>query len=95
MTRSSGFADMDILMIHIANLADGRHTANMNTALFARGQTQEGIIAFLRHELRPYARATRKLASTPWLQLDIMDGRAGWNILQWQRVARSNLGIRT
>ncbi len=50
VTHTTGFTPTNILMIQIANLSDGRTTANMNTAHFATLEDENGIVAFPRHE---------------------------------------------
>src|SRR5437667_10216698 len=77
----TSFTNALILMINIANLADGRHTHDMNVALLTRWQTQQGIIAFFCHKLSTYTCAPAKLATTAALHLDVMDGGTSRNVL--------------
>src|SRR5579859_1275251 len=93
MTGFTCLTDRAVLMIDIADLADGCHTENMYVALLTRGQAQQSIIALFRHQLGANARAAYHLAATPTLQLNVVNGRASRDVFQWQGIADSDVGL--
>src|SRR5947209_19559868 len=80
-------------MVDIAYLSDGCSTQDMDSALLARWQTYEGIVAFFCHQLGARARAAYHLAAAPPGQLDVVNGGTSRDILQGKGIARLNVGL--
>src|SRR5690348_3586819 len=94
MPRAPRLADADILMIEIAHLANRRDAVEMNAALLARRQADDGVIAFLRHQLRRGSRAADDLPAAALMQFDIVDDSAGWDTADRQRIAHADVRLR-
>ena len=80
-------------MLDVADLTNGGAAGELDLALLAGRQLDQGIIAFLRHQLGGSTGASDELAALALLQLDIVDHRAERNVAQRERVAR--LDVRT
>src|SRR6266481_2364443 len=48
----SGFADGHVLVVHVADLSNGRHAIDQYFTGLARRQLDQRVFAFLRHQLR-------------------------------------------
>ncbi len=92
---ASRLADRHILVIGIAHLADGRHALHQHLAGLAGRQLQKRVVAFLSNQLRLRAGRTRHLRALARPKLDRMHRGAGRNILERQRIADQDVGIRT
>src|SRR5690554_475039 len=68
-----GLTDGDILMLHIAGLANGGHTIQVDKAHLAGGQADMGIVALFRHELRGRSGTAHQLPAAVLVQFNIMD----------------------
>src|SRR5215813_8848152 len=91
---ASGLTDAHVLMVEIAHLPDGRHTADMDQALLARGQAYLRIVSGLSHKLRRTTCATHHLAAAARVELDVVQGGARWNVAERQCVAHADLRLR-
>ena len=49
MPLASGLANVDVLMVNVADLSDGCHTVHAHNTHFARGHTDLCIVALFRH----------------------------------------------
>src|SRR5262249_50769633 len=92
---ATSFTNAPILLINVANLANGCHTHDMDVTLLARWQTKQGIIPFFRHKLRTDTRAPDKLTATTTLHLDIMNGRTSRNVLHRQGISYPDVRLGT
>src|ERR1017187_5907756 len=90
---AAGFADADVFVVGIANLADGGHALHQHLARLARGQLQQRIVAFLRHQVDLCAGRTRHLRAFARTQLDVVHDRSQRNVLQRKRIADQNVGF--
>ena len=90
----AGLADGHVLVVRVANLADRRHALDQHAAGLAGRQLQQRVIAFLRDQLHLRAGRTGHLRALAGTQLDVVHDRAGRNVLQRQRVADQNVGLR-
>ena len=90
---AAGFAQLDVAVIQITNLADGGIAHLAHQANFAGGQADLGIIAFFGQQLSSSARGADQLAAFALLQLNIVDQRADRDIGRGQAVARANFGL--
>jgi hypothetical protein len=91
---ASGLADGDVLVVCIANLADGRHAFDEDLAGLARGQLEERVVAFLGDELNLSAGRTSHLRTLAGTKLDVVDSGAGRNVFERQSVADENIRVR-
>ena len=91
---ASGLAERYVFVLDVAHLADGRHALHRHAADFARGQLQQRDAAFVRNQLRLRAGRARHLRALAGLQLDVVNHRAGRDVLQRQRIADQNVGRR-
>ena len=92
--RAAGLAHGHVLMVHVADLADGRHAFHQHFAGLAGRQLNQRIVAFLGHQLRRTSSGTHHLRALTRTQLDVVDGGAGWNMFQGQRIAYQDVGFR-
>src|SRR5258708_28971853 len=49
---AAGFADGHVLVVHVADLPDGRHAIDQHFARLARRQLDQRVFTFLGHQLR-------------------------------------------
>src|ERR1035437_3573002 len=79
---ASGLADGDVLVVGVANLADGRHAFDKHLARLARGQLEQRVVAFLRDQIDLRTGRTRHLSALARAQLDVVHDRSKRNVLQ-------------
>src|SRR5215213_2876597 len=72
----AGLADRDVLVLEVADLADGRVAAYVHLAHLARGEAEGGPVAFASHQLRRGACRAGHLRALAFLQLDAVHRRA-------------------
>src|SRR5207247_2611313 len=84
----SGLAARDVLVLDVADLADGRAAPERDAAHLAGGKAQDAVALVLRHQLDARAGAARKLAAATGLELDVVDQRPGRDVRERKRVAR-------
>src|SRR4051812_43404694 len=89
---AAGLADLDVLVVGVADRAHGRPAVRANHAHLARRQTQGSRVAVLGHELDADAGRTTQLPPAAGLQLDVVDDRAGRHVRERQRVADGDVG---
>src|SRR3954463_5292994 len=94
VTLPAGLADLDVLVVGVADRADGRAALAADHPHLAGRQAQRGHVAVLRHELHRRAGRARELAAAAGLQLDVVDDRADRHVLQRQRVSDRDLRAR-
>src|ERR1700682_479637 len=93
--RLAGLAVALILVLDVAHLSDGGHTVYRHPPDFTRRQFQQGDPAFLGNQLALRSSRPRHLGALPGFQLNDVEHRAGWNILQRKRIAHQNVGFGT
>src|SRR5262249_43613750 len=76
-----------VLVFEVADLADRRPAAEAHAAELARGQLQQRVVAFLRHELNGGAGAAPELRAAHRPQADGVDGGAQGDAGKRQAVA--------
>src|SRR5436190_18491786 len=91
---TAGLAAGDVLMVDIADLADGRPARQRNAAHLTRGQAQDAVALILRDQLDAGARRASHLAALAGLQLDVVDEGARRDVRQRQGVAGLDVGAR-
>ena len=74
-------------MVQVAHLTHRSQTMSKHLAHFARGQAQQGILAFLGHQLGVRACRAAELATLARMQLHIVDDGAHGNLQHGQGVA--------
>src|SRR4051812_21176167 len=82
-----GLAPRDVLVVEVADLADGGAAGQEDATHLARGQAQHRVRAVLRNELDPRAGAAGHLAAAAGLELHVVDDRARRDVLERKRVA--------
>src|SRR6266545_3680595 len=92
---AAGFANRDVLVIEIADLADGPKALHVDLADLARRHLDRRVAAFLRHELHGRSGAARDLTALSRPQLHVVQLGAEWNVLERQRVARQDVDVLT
>src|SRR4051794_33980067 len=85
-------ADRDVLMLGVADRADGGAAVGGDHAHLARGEAQRGALALLRDQLDGGAGGAAHLPAAARLKLDVVDRRAGRDEAQRQRVADGDVG---
>src|SRR5688500_8093109 len=88
---AAGLADLDELVLGVADLAHGAAAVDGHAAHLAGGQPQGGEVALLGHELDRRARRPRHLAAATGAQLDVVDGGTDRDVAQRQGVAGTDL----
>src|SRR5712691_258107 len=91
---TAGLAPVDVLVVDVADLADGRAARNRHAAHLAGREAQDGVTRVLRDQLDARAGGARHLRALPRLQLDVVHERAGRDVLERQRVADLDVGVR-
>src|SRR4051794_12677687 len=89
---AAGLADLHVLVVGVADRADGRAALRADHAHLAGRQAQRRHVAVLGHELDRGAGRAPELAAAPSVELDVVDDRADRHVPQRQRVAHRDLG---
>ena len=89
-----GLADLDVLVIGVADRADRAAAVLAHEAHLAGRQAQRRHPVLARHELDARAGGAAHLAAAAGLQLDVVDDRADRDAAQRQAAARRDVGIR-
>src|SRR4029453_16650110 len=92
--HAPGLADRDVLVVEVADLADGGHAVYGDQPDLARGQSQRGAVAFLGEQLRLGSGAAAELGAAARVQLDVVHQRADRDVADGQRVAGHDVGLR-
>src|SRR5688572_2016306 len=92
-TRSSCFAERNVFMLDVADLAHRRFANERHAPHFTRRHTQLRVVAFLRNQLSKRARRARHLSAFAGTQLDVVNLRAERDVDQRQRVAGKNVSL--
>src|SRR3954453_14637687 len=92
VTLAPRLADLDVLMVGVADRADGAAALLAHETHLAGRQAQRRHAGVARHQLDAGARRAAELAAAPGLELDVVDDRADRDAPQRQRVADSDVG---
>ena len=92
MALAAGLADVHVLMVDVADLADRGDAVHGNVAHFAGRQAHQSVFALFRHQLRHVAGAAHQLRALAGVQLDVVDNGADGDIGERQAVARLDVG---
>src|SRR5947209_1568506 len=91
---TSGFANRNVLMVYVADLAHGRHAVNQNFAGLAGRQFDQRVVAFFRDQLRRATGGAHHLRAFAWPEFQVVNGGTGRNVAQWQRIAYEDVSLR-
>src|SRR5579859_3608021 len=91
--HAAGLAPVDVALLGVADLADGRAAARVDVADLAGGHAQLRVGAVLGDELHAGAGRAGDLRAAAGPQLDGVDDRAGRDVAQRQVVARLDVGV--
>ncbi len=86
-------AHLEVAVIGVAHLANGRQAGHQDPTHLAAGQAQLSVVAFLRQHLSASPRGAGHLAAAAGLQLDVVHHGAERNVAQGQCIADPNLGF--
>src|SRR5208337_521025 len=89
----AGLAPVDVCLLGIAHLADGRAAAHVDAADLTTGHTQRCVGALLAEQLDARPGRPRQLGATARPQLHGVDQGTGRDIAQRQVVARLDVGV--
>src|SRR3954469_1981918 len=89
---ASRLADRDVAVLDVPDLADGGAAGEQHAPHLAGGEAQRRVAAVLRDELHAGAGGARHLAALAGLELDVVDERAGGDVLERERVAGLDVG---
>src|SRR3954454_7358472 len=92
--HAAGLAPVDVRLLGVADLADGRAAARVDVADLTRGHAQLRHAGVLRNELHARAGRPRDLRATAGPQLDRVHDRADRDVAQRQVVAGLDVGRR-
>src|SRR5688572_8656291 len=70
---SAGLSEVLVLVVEVADLADGGHAAHRDAAHLARWHADGGVVALFREQLRGRPCGTHDLATLAGRQLDVVD----------------------
>src|ERR1700722_18467767 len=90
---TSSLADGYILMIGIAYLANCRHARYQYPASFTGGQLEQGVVAFLGHQLSRRSCRAHHLRALAGTELNVVHRGAGWDVLERQCIADQNVSL--
>src|SRR5919202_991716 len=95
VTRAARLADGLVLVVEVADLADGGPRLHRDQAHLTGGHAHGGVVAFAGHQLRSTPGRAHQLGPTAGIQLDVVHGRAQRDVAQGQAIADADLGIRS
>ena len=95
VSGAAGLAEVLVLVIEVADLADRGHAADRDAAHLARRESHRGELAFLGQQLRRDTGRPDDLATLAGDQLDVVDRGAERDVGERQRVADPGLGLGT
>ena len=92
MAGTAGLTDVDVLVVDVADLADGGHAVELYVAQLAAGQADHAVLALLGHQLGHVAGGAGQLGALAGVQLHIVDDGTDGDVGQGQRVAGLDIG---
>src|SRR5688572_9358496 len=92
---AAGLAPVDVRLLGVTDLADGRAAARVDVADLARRQAELRVGAVLRHEANGGAGGAGHLGTAAGAELDRVDHGTGRDVAQRQVVARLDVGVGT
>src|SRR5712671_253995 len=95
VSGATGLAEVLVLVVEVADLADRGHAAKRNATHLARRHPDRGVVALLGEELGGDAGRPDDLAALAGDELNVVDRRAERDVGERQGVADPRLRIRT
>lgn len=86
VTVAAGLANLDVLVLFVADNTQAGGTIFIDEADFAARQTYLGVTVVTAHELRTIAGAAHHLRSPADLHLDSVNSTTDRHVLKWQAV---------
>src|SRR3989441_10309748 len=83
--HAPGLADRHVLVVEVADLADGGHAVQRDVPHLTRGQLEGGAVALFGEQLRLRARAPAELGAAALVQLDVVHEGADRDVADRQR----------
>src|SRR3569833_2456705 len=93
--HAAGLAPVDVRLIGVADLADGRAAVHADAADLARGHAQRGVLTLAAEELDADAGRAGQLGTAAGPQLDAVDRGTDRNVAQRKVAARLDVRART
>src|SRR4051794_16005131 len=90
--RAAGLADGDVLVVGVANGADGRAALGRDQAHLAGVEAQRRRAGLLRDQLDRRTGGAAELAAAPGCELDVVDDRTRRDVRQRERTAGPDVG---
>ena len=84
---TTGLTDLDVGMLGVSDLADGGAAGEQHATHLRRGHTQDGVLAFLTHQLDGGASGTSQSGTLAGLQLNGMDERTDRDLGEGHSIA--------
>src|SRR3954451_4414667 len=94
VTRAAGLADSDVLVVGVANGADGRTAVRRDQSHLTGVEAQRCRTGLLRDELDGAAGGAAELAAAAGLQLHVVDDRTRRDVGERECVAGADVGTR-
>ena len=91
---AAGAAELDLAVLHVADLADSGHALGEDAPDFAGRQADERVVLFAGEELRRSAGAADELGALTLVHFEVVDRRARRDVPERQGVSRLDLGRR-
>src|SRR5581483_10010395 len=91
---AAGLPPRDVLVLEVSDLPDRRPAAEADAAQLARGELQQRVVAFLRHQLDRGAGAPPELAAAPLAELHVVQRGAERDVRDREAVSRPDVGLR-
>ena len=93
MTLTTGLADVHVLMVDVAHLADGSNAVQGNVAHLTGRQTHQSVTILLSHQLSLVAGGANQLAALTGVQLHVVDDGTDGDVGERQSVAGLDVGV--
>src|SRR3954447_12651425 len=94
VTRATGLADRDVLVVGVADRAHGRAALGRDHAHLAGVEAQSGRTGLLRDDLDGGAGSAAQLAAATGMELDVVDDRTRRDVRQRERAAGTDVRAR-
>ena len=95
MALPAGLADVDVLVLDVADLADGGHAVGAHDTDLTGGHPDLGVAALLGHQLSGHAGGADQLSTVAGMQLDVVDDGTDGDVGDRQGVADLDIGVGT
>ena len=92
MAFAAGLADVNVGVVDIADLTDGREAVHADLAVLTGGEADGCHTVFLSHQLSGDAGGADKLSALAGVELDVVDNGTDGDVCQRQSVARLDIG---